>query len=86
MTVRMDEIDKNEEPTPPPEYSESVPPDILDTQDRKSKELPKKDLPMNVLIIGETQNGKSTMIRQIGVYAGVPDINIKIGFGRIDLA
>jgi hypothetical protein len=40
-----------------------------------------QDLAINVLIVGETQNGKSTLIRQIGVYSGVPDLDVRIGFG-----
>jgi hypothetical protein len=41
----------------------------------------KRVSPINVLIIGETQNGKSTMIRQLGLYAGMPEIQINIGRG-----
>jgi predicted GTPase len=35
----------------------------------------------NVLILGETANGKSTLIRQLGVYAGDPNPNVGIGYG-----
>lgn len=65
----------------PPEYLESVAPAISEPPAPETADEPKQDLPINVLVIGETQNGKSTMIRQMGVYAGVPDINVKIGFG-----
>jgi ABC-type polar amino acid transport system ATPase subunit len=37
---------------------------------------------INVLIVGETQHGKSTLIRQIGHYAGVTDLDIKVGRGN----
>ena len=65
----------------PPEYLESVAPAVFESREPEAADEPKQDLPINVLVIGETQNGKSTMIRQMGVYAGVPDINVKIGFG-----
>ena len=65
----------------PPENLESVAKAVSDSQEPEKTDEPKLDLPINVLVIGETQNGKSTMIRQMGVYAGVPDINVKIGFG-----
>ena len=37
--------------------------------------------PIIVLVVGETQHGKSTLIRQIGRYAGATDLDIKIGRG-----
>ena len=65
----------------PPEYLETIAPAVSESREPETTDEPKQDLPINVLVIGETQNGKSTMIRQMGVYAGVPDINVKIGFG-----
>jgi predicted GTPase len=38
--------------------------------------------PLNVIILGETANGKSTLIRQLGVYAGDTNPNVKIGDGQ----
>lgn len=85
MTMRTD--DEIDDSAPPPEYSEPAPAEDADAPgngahgSQSTEELPKKEVPLNILVIGETQNGKSTMIKQIGVYAGVPDIDIKIGFG-----
>ena len=70
----------------PPGYSEDVAAEECNSYESEKQDEPKEDLPINVLVIGETQNGKSTMIRQMGIYAGVPDINVKIGFGIVDSA
>ncbi|PNP78511.1 hypothetical protein FNYG_08141 [Fusarium nygamai] len=40
-------------------------------------------LPSNVLILGETANGKSTLIRQLGVYAGNKSPDVEIGHGNL---
>ncbi|KAI7760708.1 hypothetical protein LZL87_007920 [Fusarium oxysporum] len=40
------------------------------------------ELPSNVLILGETANGKSTLIRQLGVYAGNKNPDVEIGHGQ----
>jgi hypothetical protein len=37
---------------------------------------------ITVLVVGETQQGKSTMIRQFSRYAGIPDLDIDIGVGN----
>ncbi|KAF3933398.1 hypothetical protein ABW19_dt0207167 [Dactylella cylindrospora] len=37
---------------------------------------------INVLIVGETQQGKSTLVQNINTYAGQSDINIEIGSGN----
>jgi hypothetical protein len=37
---------------------------------------------INVLIVGETQQGKSTLIKQLSKYAGLSDLNIAIGRGN----
>ncbi|KAH6889465.1 hypothetical protein B0T10DRAFT_572933 [Thelonectria olida] len=39
--------------------------------------------PVNVLILGETANGKSTLIRQLGVCAGNTNPDVKIGYGNV---
>ncbi|OIW28705.1 hypothetical protein CONLIGDRAFT_617637 [Coniochaeta ligniaria NRRL 30616] len=39
--------------------------------------------PINILILGETQNGKSTLIKQLGVYGKKRDNNINIGHGNL---
>ncbi|KAK1750068.1 hypothetical protein QBC47DRAFT_418374 [Echria macrotheca] len=39
--------------------------------------------PINILILGETQNGKSTLIKQLGVYGRKRDNNIGIGNGNL---
>lgn len=41
-----------------------------------------KDESINVLIVGETQQGKSTLIKQLSKYAGTPDLDIGIGNGN----
>ncbi|KAK6354298.1 hypothetical protein TWF730_008709 [Orbilia blumenaviensis] len=38
---------------------------------------------VNVLIVGETQQGKSTLIKRIHSYAGVEDVGIEIGRANI---
>jgi hypothetical protein len=47
---------------------------------RDYQEIPED--PIIVLIVGETQHGKSALIRQIGRYAGATDLDIKIGGGN----
>jgi hypothetical protein len=37
---------------------------------------------INVLIVGETQQGKSTLIKQLSKYAGILDLDIGIGNGN----
>jgi predicted GTPase len=63
--------------SPPPPYKKDVVPNekVSDTAQ------PKEEKPINVLIVGETQNGKSTLVKQIGVYAGVPNIDVQVGSG-----
>ena len=68
--------------------SDDAPPQYFDTEiplhvqpDEKKGESDERESPKNILIVGETANGKSTLIRQMGVYACVPDINVKIGYG-----
>lgn len=39
------------------------------------------EVAVNVLIVGETQNGKSTLIRQIGIYTGASELDVRIGLG-----
>ena len=39
--------------------------------------------PIHVLIVGETQEGKSTLIKHINKYAERSDLNIDIGFGNV---
>ncbi|KAF3922262.1 hypothetical protein ABW20_dc0103520 [Dactylellina cionopaga] len=36
----------------------------------------------NVLVVGETQQGKSTLIQNLGTYADLPDLDIEIGNGN----
>jgi predicted GTPase len=62
---------------PPPAYSG---PSLKKAESTSKKELV-EDLPRNILIIGETANGKSTLIRQLGRYAGNYKLNVKIGYG-----
>ena len=81
MKKEVESTDELEGFPSPPAYSDDIAPIDCDSQEPEKTDEPKQDLPINVLVIGETQNGKSTMIRQMGVYAGVPDINVKIGFG-----
>jgi hypothetical protein len=38
--------------------------------------------PLNVLVLGEMANGKSTMIRQLNIYAGNPNPDVGIGYGK----
>jgi hypothetical protein len=38
--------------------------------------------PINVLVVGETQQGKSTLIKRITKYAGAPKHDIKVGDGN----
>ena len=38
--------------------------------------------PVNVLIVGESQQGKSTLIKRLTKYAGTPNNSIKIGTGN----
>lgn len=66
----------------PPKYSQQSNHEQPKPETRTGADTPAAGLPINVLIIGETQNGKSTMIRQMGVYAGMPELNIQIGFGK----
>lgn len=73
---------KRKAEAPPPQYSQHSSHKEPKSETKTDADIPTADLPINVLIIGETQNGKSTMIRQMGVYAGVPELNIRIGFGR----
>ncbi|KAK0741548.1 hypothetical protein B0T18DRAFT_449860 [Schizothecium vesticola] len=68
--------------TPPPVYtptttmgSQKVPVGGQNTRD-----APK---PVNILILGETQNGKSTLIKQLGVYSKKRDNDIGIGNGNL---
>ncbi|KAK6510885.1 hypothetical protein TWF506_009976 [Arthrobotrys conoides] len=42
-----------------------------------------QDGPINILIVGETQQGKSTLVKHIHTYAGLPDPDIKIGSGNV---
>jgi len=71
---------------PPPQYDEAAGPGEPMLSDEKMKtNIPQEDLPINVLIIGETQNGKSTMIKQLGRYAGEPEIDVNIGMGTYSL-
>ncbi|KAK6511372.1 hypothetical protein TWF481_000289 [Arthrobotrys musiformis] len=42
-----------------------------------------QDGPINVLIVGETQQGKSSLVRNIHGYADLPDPNIQIGGGNV---
>ncbi|KID81314.1 hypothetical protein MGU_11313 [Metarhizium guizhouense ARSEF 977] len=37
---------------------------------------------INVLIVGETQQGKSTLIKQLAQYAGIPPLDVDIGDGN----
>jgi hypothetical protein len=67
--------------TPPPAYtpiaamaSKKVPVGGQNTRDAVK--------PVNILILGETQNGKSTLIKQLGVYSKKRDNDIGIGNGR----
>jgi len=60
---------------PPPAYKEK-------TEEKLRNSGATQDFAINVLIVGETQNGKSTLIRQMGVYSGEPDLDIRIGFGN----
>jgi predicted GTPase len=55
----------------------SAPADQKQAKDTGKKAEP----PLNVLILGETANGKSTLIRQLGVYAGNRNPDVKIGYG-----
>lgn len=41
------------------------------------------DEPINVLILGETANGKSTLIRRLGTYSGNETPDVLIGNGKI---
>lgn len=43
---------------------------------------PPTDKPINVLILGETANGKSTLIRRLGVYSGNKTPEVLIGNGN----
>jgi predicted GTPase len=66
----------------PPQYDPSTaPPEAVLSDEKMKASIPQEELPINVLIIGETQNGKSTMIKQLGRYAGVPEIDVNIGMG-----
>ncbi|KAF3093200.1 hypothetical protein TWF706_008815 [Orbilia oligospora] len=58
----------------PPRY-EGLPPDLAGPSIQ--------DGPINVLIVGETQQGKSTLVKHIHTYAGLPDPDIKIGSGNV---
>ncbi|KAF5684303.1 hypothetical protein FCIRC_4006 [Fusarium circinatum] len=53
--------------------------------DKKSAnhKITSAELPSNVLILGETANGKSTLIRQLGVYAGNKSPDVEIGHGNL---
>ncbi|KAK3169506.1 hypothetical protein OEA41_008890 [Lepraria neglecta] len=84
MTIKTGRpYDQEDVLTAPPRYSEDVAAEECNSYESEKQDEPKEDLPINVLVVGETQNGKSTMIRQMGVYAGVPDINVKIRFGNV---
>ncbi|KAK3329986.1 hypothetical protein B0H66DRAFT_42635 [Apodospora peruviana] len=73
--------------TPPPQYTESVPGSSSngtngfpnDAKVPLGGDGPKR---INVLILGETANGKSTLVKQLGIYGGNPDPKVKIGFGN----
>jgi predicted GTPase len=67
--------------TPPPEYQAM--PAIAPEPAANGEPAPVSELqrPLNVLILGETANGKSTLIRQLSVYAGNAHPEIKIGYG-----
>ena len=49
--------------------------------ERKQKD--EKGLRKHILFIGETGNGESTLIRQMGVYASNTNIDPEIGSGMI---
>lgn len=51
-------------------------------QGQNGNEAKNAEPPLNVLILGETANGKSTLIRQLGVYAGDTYPSVKIGDGQ----
>lgn len=74
---------------PPPQYT--VVKDTLEgsgSPDVNTSAIPttsngiEQDRPLNVLILGEMANGKSTLIRQLKVYAGSDNPDIGIGFGE----
>ncbi|KAK6334774.1 hypothetical protein TWF718_010220 [Orbilia javanica] len=64
----------NINPDLPPRYE--APPQNITTPSTQ-------DGPINVLIVGETQQGKSTLVKHIHTYAGLPDPNIEIGSGNV---
>ena len=68
----------------PPSFANSCPSENTQSaSDNKPDETNPNKAPINVLIIGETAQGKSTLIRQLGVYGGSPGIRVGIGFGKL---
>jgi len=78
---------------PPPQYSAVVGDSATGSRSAEGKSGSKPEpgygnstgssrQPINLLILGETANGKSTLIKQLGVYGGHGDIDIDIGYGE----
>ncbi|KAF5021793.1 hypothetical protein F66182_6168 [Fusarium sp. NRRL 66182] len=61
--------------TPPPRYS------AMEANGDSNKSRNDPDA-INVLILGETANGKSTLVKQLGIYSGNPNPRVKIGYGN----
>lgn len=66
--------------TPPPRYSTAKINEIPPGGD--SRQRGDSPTTINVLILGETANGKSTLVRQLGIYGGNPNPNVMIGYGE----
>ncbi|KAF5581821.1 hypothetical protein FPCIR_9929 [Fusarium pseudocircinatum] len=61
----------------------SGPVPTADDQKSANEKLLAVELPSNILILGETVNGKSTLIRQLGVYTGNKNPDVEIGHGNL---
>lgn len=66
----------------PPQYSTSTS-ETSPPQEKGAKDGSRLETPLNVLILGETANGKSTLIRQLAVYAGNRNPEVKVGYGSL---
>ncbi|KAK6354296.1 hypothetical protein TWF730_008707 [Orbilia blumenaviensis] len=66
----------------PPKYEEPSPDPGTDSA-AAGPSTTSQEGPINVLIVGETQQGKSTLIKNIHTYADLPDLDIKIGSGNV---
>lgn len=79
MRISMNMLSDTLQNTASPENP--CPPYVLVVEEQTNQKTNKAEPPLNVLILGETANGKSTLIRQLGIYAGDKDPNVKIGYG-----